>query len=234
MKRYVLVTDLDETLTTSDSIFDFFDLFGKTKEAKLLYKWSLNSPERISEKYGIPLNKIYPSMDVELVLKEILKNREIPTSVFEKLAKRTKFAKGARELVRSSKSLCEVFVLTCAYRPLAILLTRRLGVKKENVFSTNLRISKGKVAGFVGPIMDAETKATQIAEIQRITKVPLKRFIGLGDSASDAPFIGRITAAGGLGLAVKKQRQLESIGANFVKNLPEAIQEIKNFVQVMK
>src|SRR3989344_3929585 len=101
MKKIALVFDVDGTITKEDTIFLFFELFGKRKEAEQIYRWAKRNPKRILKEYGIPEKEIFPSIDVELILKEILQEKKaIPIEVFENIGKKAKLWTGAKEFFR--------------------------------------------------------------------------------------------------------------------------------------
>ncbi len=214
--KIVVVADADGTLTTEDTLFNFFGSFGKRKRAK-------------------EVNRARPSKDVELVLEEIILERgKIPLDAFEKVGESAKLANGAEEFAAGCRKAGGVFVITCTYSPIARKIAGRLGISSENVFSTQVETAGGFVTGFLGPIMDGAEKKNALLEITDRIGLPLSCFVGLGDSASDAPFIRAIVEAGGLGLAVKRQDKLQKAGAWFVDGLDEAFVEIEKFAEELK
>ena len=235
--KIVLATDVDGTLTEpgSDTIFDFFGLYEKKEESEELYEWSLNAPEKISAKYGIPLDRVFPSIDVEILLKQIITEQDgVAQSVFEKIGREARLAEGARELVAEAQGMGAVFFLTCAFEPTALAIAKRLGVEEENVFCTRLEEHGGKVIGFKGPVMEAEVKRAALQDICGKTRAPLNRFVGLGDSSSDAPFVKGIIEAGGLGLVLGGNKKLLEAGAKPVENPWQALEEVKKFWRGLK
>ncbi|MDP2717702.1 MAG: HAD family hydrolase [Candidatus Micrarchaeota archaeon] len=235
MSRIVTVSDIDETLTAEDSILAFFDRFGKRRRAEQVWQWSRANPEKIESEFGIPRSDVRPSMDVELVLKEILaEGNRIDVAEFEKTARSTALAPGAKKLMATASSLGDVFLLSAMFQPQAEAFARRLGVPAENAVATRLFISGRRVTGFLGPLMEGTAKADALDVIAKQTGIPLSRFAGIGDSASDAPFIRRIVRAGGLGMAVTGDTALNQAGAVRVENLAEAGKRLEAFGEKME
>jgi predicted HAD superfamily phosphohydrolase len=80
-------------------------------------------------------------------------------------------------------------------------------------------------------VREGPIKAATLDAIQVKTALPLERFVGIGDSVSDAPYIGRIVKQGGLGLAVTQDETLRDAGAVAVKDLQDAARMIQEFAE---
>jgi HAD superfamily phosphoserine phosphatase-like hydrolase len=229
MKKIALVFDVDGTITKEDAIFQFFEVFGKRRNAEQIYKWAKSNPKRILKEYGIPEKEIYPSIDVELILKEILAEKgAIPIEVFENVGKNVKLWKGAKEFFRyfGRNQQFEVFFITSEYRPIAETIAKRLGVPQENIFCTELKIKREKVVGFKGPVMESKEKLTALRQIAK-RGFPYSRIFAFGDSESDKYFIGEAVRKGGIGVAVRKKAEL----IRFAK--PQYVQRESDFMELM-
>jgi len=105
MKPLAFAFDLDDTIVPTDTIFEFFGLYGKKERAEKIYELSCTAPQKLALEYGIPAEKVYPAMDVELVLGEIVKeNGPIPVGKFEGLALIVPLCEGAPEFFAKSSS----------------------------------------------------------------------------------------------------------------------------------
>jgi len=232
MTPIVTVSDIDGTITAEDSILAFFGRFGKRNRAEQLWKWSKEKPERAAQELGIPLNRVYPSMDIEVVFKEILEeNGPVALDVFAEVAKGAALAKSAEAFIRTTQTWGEVVLLSAMFQPQAEAFAKRFGLPAQSAFATKLRRQGSCVTEFTGPVCEGQVKAETLETIREKTGVPLSRFVGIGDSASDAPFIKRIVQAGGLGLAVSKDAELKKAGALAVKSLDEAAGRIESFTR---
>jgi len=230
MRKIALVFDVDETITREDTIFQFFDVFGKRKEAGRIYRWAKSNPKRILKEYGIPEKEIYPSIDVELILKEILSEKgAIPIEVFENIGKKAELAEGALEFFSyfGRKRQFEVFLITSEYRPIAEAIAKRLVVPRKNIFSTELKIARGKVVGFRGPVMESEEKLSALRQIAK-RGFAYSSIFAFGDSESDKYFIGEAVRKRGIGVAVRKNAEL----IRFAK--PQYVQRVPDFEKLMK
>ncbi len=230
MKKIALVFDVDETITKEDTIFQFFDKFGKRGRAERIYDWVKNDPGRISQEFGIPGGKINPSIDVELILREILNEKgEIPVEVLGEVGEKAELSKVAEEFFGyfREKKQFEVFFITSEYRQIAEAIAKRLGVLEKNVFCTELKIKRGKVVGFKGPVMESKEKMKALRQIAK-RGFANSRIFAFGDSESDKYFIGDAVRKGGVGVAVRKNAEL----IRFAK--PQFVQIEPDFGELMK
>jgi HAD superfamily phosphoserine phosphatase-like hydrolase len=229
MKKIALVFDVDETITKGDTIFQFFEVFGKRGKAERIYRWVKSNPKRILKKYGIPLKEINPSIDIELVLKEILAEKgAISIEVFENIGKKAELAKGATEFFEyfGKKRQFEVFFITSEYRPIAETIAERLGVPEKNIFCTELKIRRGNVVDYKGPVMESRDKLRALKKISK-RGFAYSRIFTFGDSESDKYFIGEAVRKGGTGVAVRKNAEL----VRFAK--PQYVQSEPDFGELM-
>lgn len=232
MSRIALVTDVDRTLTRRDTILDFFGLFGKRQRAKTIWERSISDPQRVAAEFGIPLKRVRPSIDVELVFKEILaETGPVPLSAFRETIQSAPMAPGAASFIRSCQALGDVFLLTSMHQPQADAFAVRMGLPAGNTYATALETDEDAATGFIGPVREGLIKAETLGAIRDKTALPLARFVGIGDSASDAPFIRRIVRQGGLGLAVTNDKSLQDAGAIAVNGLASAARMIQEFAE---
>lgn len=232
MQKIALVFDVDETITKEDTIFAFFDKFGMRKRAVGIYEWSKSAPENIRREYGVQIGKIYPSIDVELILKEILsKEKRIPIADFEDIAAKAKLAKGAEDFFRyfSENKRFEVFFITSQYRPIAEKIAKRLGISRRNIYCTELTVKGKQVIAFQGPVMESERKLDALKMISK-KGFPYFQIFTFGDSASDRNFIGMAIRKGGVGVAVRPNSRLISYAKpQYIQQEPD-FQELKKIV----
>ena len=230
MKKIALVFDVDGTITKEDTIFLFFELFGKRKEAEQIYRWAKSNPKRILREYGIPEKEIFPSIDIELILKKILGEKgAIPIEAFENIGKKAEIAEGAKKFLEyfGKKRQFEVFFITSEYRPIAEAIAKRLGVPEKNIFCTELKIKRGNVIAFEGPVMESKEKLTALTQITN-RGFAYSRIFAFGDSESDKYFIGEAVRKGGIGVAVWKNTEL----IRFAK--PQYVQNKPDFGELIK
>ncbi len=213
--RYALVLDMDGTLTPADTIFQLFERLGKRPRAEQVYKWSKTRPDRIAREFGVPESRVFPGMDAELVLKETLRERDsISASCFERVAGVTLYP-GARRFVRRLALHYSVtpFIATASYSPVALSIARRLGIAEGNVGATRLLLdADGNAVSFVGPVMEGAQKEDFVRTLGKKLRIPLRNFIGVGDSPSDLPFLLAIKRSGGMVLSVKKKPEFSREG----------------------
>jgi HAD superfamily phosphoserine phosphatase-like hydrolase len=210
-EEVALFFDMDETIIATDTIFAFFDKFGKKDKAEQVYEWSKNNPEKIAEVYKIPVENVYPGMDVELICKEIISENEgISLDTFTDLVNELPFYNGAEEFFLNFKNKYgnNMFIVSSSFEPIAQGIANKLGIPMENVIATKLREENEKITEFIGPVMEAENKATAVQELAEKNNLKLKNCVGVGDGKHDHFFIRAITDSGGLGIAVSKDETL--------------------------
>jgi phosphoserine phosphatase len=208
------VLDQDGTLTPADTILDFYAAFGKRERGEKIYEWSKNAPQRIEREFGIPQSKVYESIDVELIAKEIFReNGAVKKRVFEEIASKAKIFDGVKEFVAAMRGEgFQVFVASATYEPISLAFAKRVGISTQNVGATKLELdSKGNAVGFVGPVMERGVKADFVRRTSKKTGVAWSRFVGIGNSASDDPFLDAISNAGGLSIKLNAEPDFAAI-----------------------
>jgi HAD superfamily phosphoserine phosphatase-like hydrolase len=210
-EKIALFFDMDETIIATDTIFAFFDKFGKKEKAEQVYEWSKNNPEKVAEMYKIPLEEVYPGIDVELICKEIIaENDGIRLEVFEKLVAELPIYEGAENFFSDfmNKYGNNTFIVSSSFEPIAKGVAKRLGIPTENVIATKLLEENGMITKFIGPVIEAEKKELAVKTIAEKNNLMLKNCVGAGDGKHDHFFIRSITSAGGLGIAVSEDETL--------------------------
>ena len=206
-----LFFDMDETIIAKDTIFAFFEKFGKKEKGEEVYEWSKNNPEKISQMYGISKEDVYPGMDVELICKEIIKEHNgVPLESFEELVNELPFYPRAEQFFLEFKEKYgdNIFIVSSSYDPIAKGIAKKIGIPIENVVATKLLEEDGKITKFIGPVMEAEKKEEAIKKIAKENNIDLQNCVGAGDGKHDHFFIRAITNAGGLGIATSKNEML--------------------------
>ena len=227
MKKLAFVFDLDGTIVPADTVFEFFGLYGKKERAEKIYGLSCNAPKKLASECGIciPAEKIYPGIDVEIVLGEIVEeNGPIPLEKFEELALTVPLCKGAPEFFAKLRERYggNIFIVSSTFQPLGRAIAKRLGLDEENVLATRLREEGGRVIGFLGPVMEAGEKEIALRNAAARRKLSLKDFVAVGDGSQDWYFMKAVADAGGLGIAVSANRELvRKAGPKVVMEAPD-------------
>ncbi len=220
MRKIAVVLDQDGTLTPNDTILDFYAVFGKRERGERVYEWSKNAPERIEREFRIPKNNVYESIDVELIAREIFReNGAIKKRVFKEIAERAELFNGVEEFVAALRGEgFSVLVASATYEPIMRAFAKRVGIASENVGATKLALdAAGNAVGFVGPVMEREAKADFVKRVSKKTRIPLARFVGIEDSASDDPFLDAISGAGGLSIKLNVEPDFRAITKKILK-----------------
>ncbi|MBT7240937.1 MAG: HAD-IB family phosphatase [Candidatus Diapherotrites archaeon] len=224
-EKIALFFDMDETIVSTDTIFSLFDEFGKKEKGEEIYEWSKNNPKKVADLYNIPIEEIYPGMDVELICKEIIEeNKGIPLNKFEELVNALPIYEGAEKFFSDfmRKYGNNVFIISSSFEPIARGIAKKLGIPIENVIATKLLKENEKITKFIGPVLEAEKKEDALKEITTKNNILLKNCVGVGDGKHDHFFIKAITASGGLGIAVSKDKTLiENSGAQVIMSIPD-------------
>ncbi len=224
MKKIAVVLDQDGTLTPNDTMFDFYEAFGKRELGERVYEWSKNAPEKIEKEFGVPKSQVYESIDVELVAREVLReNGTVKKRVFEEIAGRAEIFPGVKEFIATLRSNdFPVFVASATYEPIARAFAKRVGIPVENVGATKMTLdAEGNAVGFAGPAMESEAKADFVRRVSKKIGIPLSRFAGIGDSASDDPFLYAISGAGGLSIKLNAEPNFAAITKKVVEYAEE-------------
>ncbi|HLD75941.1 MAG TPA: HAD-IB family phosphatase [Candidatus Norongarragalinales archaeon] len=180
----LLVSDIDGTIVREDSIFEFFNRFGVAEEAKRLNAAELSS-------------------DVPLLLNRIASQQPIPLAAFEEITDRATFFPGADRFFSKFESFgARVCLLSAMYEPIANRIAGRLGLSNPIVCASRVKIERGDVVGFEGPVMEGFEKEKALKKILDDSSAPYSKIIGLADSQGDLFFMNRIANGGGLCLWV--------------------------------
>jgi HAD superfamily phosphoserine phosphatase-like hydrolase len=206
----IVTCDIDGTLWEGDSIFALFERYGKRERAEAVYGWSASAPEKIAAEYGMPVERVYPGIDVELILEEIVReNGPIEASVFEGMANEVRLLEGAEPLFAALAAQgIDAYLVSTAYEPFASALAMRLGIPAKNVIATKLAMQDGRATGFRGPVIEGERKEAQVRKLAQLTGIPLSRFVAIGDGAMDKWWLRAVAQEGGLAVAVSDNRNL--------------------------
>ncbi|MFH1199521.1 MAG: HAD-IB family phosphatase [Candidatus Micrarchaeota archaeon] len=223
--QFIAVFDMDGTLTPRDTIFGLFDLLGMRSRAERVYKASLSNPAWVSKEFDIPVKDVFPGIDIELVIKEALRQGPISNRQFNRVAAAPLYP-GAKRLVASLPDLGDVtpFIATASYAPIAERIAARIGIDEANVASTRLLLDdQGNAVEFVGPVMEGPKKAEFVRQLAASRKVPRSCFIAVGDSPSDLSFLLTVKRAGGFAASVKDKAEIRRAGISVFrkKNRPD-------------
>jgi energy-converting hydrogenase A subunit R len=143
LDRRFIAFDLEGPLSPDDNAYDLMGLFPNGKkifEALSLYDDQLALEGKEGYEAGDTLRLILP----------FLIKHDISRKHIEELAEKARLNQGANELIRDLKNAgWQVFSITTAYEPYALVLTAKLGIKKDNVAATpfpplNIKLNKSE------------------------------------------------------------------------------------------
>ncbi|HLC45436.1 MAG TPA: haloacid dehalogenase-like hydrolase, partial [archaeon] len=102
----------------------------------------------------------------------------------------------------------ELFVLTTTYRPAANVIADKLGIPRERVIGTELRVENGLVTGVNGPARGGIHKAEAVEELSKRLGVPINKFTVVGDSITDKDMVERVARERGLAISFNANKDL--------------------------
>ncbi len=202
---FAVAADIDGTISKSNALSQFFGSFGKLGLSERMHRARANS-------------------DIKLALNLIAKqNHGIPLERFSDIARLADFFDAVPEFFDNvQKASGRVALVSAAYEPIAQAVARKAGIQEAIVCATRVKIRGNRVTGFLGPVMFGEVKASAVQEVSDELGVPLSRFVGLGDSESDAYFLRLISDSQGLAIAVSSKQQLvEKAKPSIVMDKPD-------------
>lgn len=142
------------------------------------------------------------AMRGELDFDESLKKRVqslagLSESVLPKIAERLVLTEGAELLLSTLRRFgYRTAIISGGFTYFGNYLQKRLAI--DHVYANELEIVAGKLTGrVIGPIVNAQRKATLLEQLARDEGVDRKQTIAIGDGANDLPMLARA----GLGIA---------------------------------
>jgi phosphoserine phosphatase len=156
----------------------------------------------------------------EALRKRVALLKDLPETVFQKLATEITFSEGANSLIdHCTANQIPIGAVSGGFEHAvaALGLRERLNFVRAN----RLEISNGKLTGRLsGPIIDAPAKARALLEFAAAFEIPISETIAIGDGANDIEMI----KAAGLGIAFKGKPALrEAADQEITHSLAELI-----------
>ncbi len=149
---------------------------------------------------------LYPGAVMKTLLHQlVLRCRQAgaPLHVDEmrKIGRNVSLMPGADKLIQYLKKHPKVgnriYINTAAYQPIAEEVAARLGIPRAHVFGTPVQTNaEGHVLGMPGAANIMRFKRMPLREIIRKSRVPRKRMIAIGDSATDLDMLTAISIPG--------------------------------------
>jgi phosphoserine phosphatase len=169
MAQFLIVLDVDSTLIENEVIELLAEEAGSLDEVAAITSSAMN---------GL--------MDFEASLRSrVATLRGLPRTVFETVGDRVTVTKGVEEMVAGVQLAGgRVGVVSGGFHEVVDPVAERLGL---NYWRANrLEIVDDRLTGrLVGPIIDAEAKATTLREWAADFGVPLRQTVAVGDGAND-------------------------------------------------
>jgi phosphoserine phosphatase len=138
----------------------------------------------------------------------------MPVSILEGAAQSVSLNAGAERLLRALKHFgYKTAVLSGGFQYVGDHLQSQLGI--DYVFANSLEVKDGHMTGeVVGEIVDAERKASLLAEIVAKEGIALEQTIAIGDGANDLPMLTR----SGLGVAFHAKAAVRESARHAISN----------------
>lgn len=173
MPRFLVILDVDSTLIENEVIELLAEEAGSLKEvAKITFR-AMNG-----------------ELDFEASLRSRVATLEgLPESVFETVGHRVTVTRGVPEMITAVQSAGgAVGVVSGGFHDVVDPVAARLGL---NYWRANrLEVRDGALTGgLVGPIIDAEAKASTLREWAADFGVGLAQTVAVGDGANDLPMM---------------------------------------------
>lgn len=181
--RRLVAFDMDSTLIQTEVINELADRAGVGEKVAEITESAMRGELDFNE-----------SLSQRLALLEGL-----PESVLEEVANSLPITEGAERLIAMLKRLgYKVALISGGFTYFARCLQEKLGI--DYICANELEVIDGKLTGkVIGPVVDAERKATVLQEFAERDDIRLEQVIAVGDGANDLPML----AAAGLGIAFR-------------------------------
>lgn len=173
MTRFLVVLDVDSTLIENEVI-----------ELLAAEAGSLDEVERIT----------FRAMNGEIDFEESLRERVstlagLPESVFDTVGAHVRVTAGVPEMISGVRAAGgRTAVVSGGFHEVLDPVASRLGLDYWR--ANRLEISDGRLTGgLVGPIIDAQAKASTLREWASELGIPLRQTVAVGDGANDLPMM---------------------------------------------
>ncbi len=194
----LIASDVDGTITPNDTIFDFFDKYGKRQEAE-------------------ELNEAEAGSDISIILDRIANENKVTEKEFSDIANNTVLFPGAAYFYQELEEKgAKLLLLSASYTPIIKRISERLGLKQPIICATEIKW-KNTVVGKCDRVVEVEEKQKALLEVATQQGMQLEKTIGIADSQSDRFFMGAIKEAGGCCFWVKGQPDFARILEDILK-----------------
>ena len=180
----LLAMDMDSTLITIECIDEIADFVGKKNEVSAVtasaMRGEIDWPESLRQR---------------VALLEGLEESALQHVYDERL----KLSPGAPALIAAAKKHgIKLLLVSGGFTFFTERLKTRLNI--DYAYSNTLEIANGKLTGkVIGPLCDADSKATRLRETSTVLLLPRERCMAIGDGANDL----KMMAEAGLSVAYR-------------------------------
>lgn len=196
----LIASDVDGTITPNDTIFDFFDKYGKRQEAD-------------------GLNEAEAGSDISIILDRIAGENRVTEKEFDDIANNAALFPGAAEFYQELEEKgAKVLLLSASYTPIIKRISERIGLKRPVINATEIKWKTGLVDK-CGRVVEVGEKQKALLEVVAQGGMQLEKTIGIADSQSDRFFMGAIKEAGGRCFWVKGQPNFASMMKGILKKI---------------
>lgn len=171
---FLVVLDVDSTLIENEIIELLAEAAGSLTEVAAITFRAMNG-----------------ELDFEQSLrKRVATLAGLPASVFTRVAEQIRVTSGVPEMIAGvHASGGKVAVVSGGFHELVDGLAAELGLDYWR--ANRLEVVDGQLTGcLIGPVIDAEAKATTLREWASDAGIPLERTVAVGDGANDLPMMG--------------------------------------------
>jgi phosphoserine phosphatase len=179
--RRVVALDMDSTLLQAEVIDELAKEAGVGEEVSAITEAAMRGELDFDES----------------LRKRVQSLAGLSESVLPKIAERLVLTEGAERLLTTLRHFgYRTAILSGGFTYFGYYLQKRLAI--DHVYANELEIVDGKLTGrVVGPIVNAQRKATLLEQLASEEGVDRKQCIAIGDGANDLPMLARA----GLGIA---------------------------------
>jgi phosphoserine phosphatase len=179
--KRLIVFDMDSTLIQTEVIDEMADAAGVGKNIREITELAMNGEMDFNES----------------LMKRVSKLKGLKEEKLHEILDTLPLTEGVPEFIKTVKSLgYKVALISGGFTFFAEALKEKLGL--DYAFANELDILDGELTGhIVGPIVNAEQKATLLKLITQQENISMEQVVAIGDGANDLPMLN----AAGLGIA---------------------------------